>query len=175
MTGEERKNMVKYFNSAIHELYDKLPHFEEVWYDDDEPEKHCVFDYDDEEVEYDDFEDLKPQKETMVVNVLGTLYTIEFRALNEDSILKNNNIDGYCDSFNKLIVISDPQLVRFKGEEQERQLKLRNHIIRHEIIHAFLHESGLKYETWAENETMVNWIADMLEKMALEINDLKVW
>ena len=37
-------------------------------------------------------------------------------------------------------------------------------IIRHEIIHAYLYESGL--DSYAEDETIVDWIAAQFPKMA---------
>jgi hypothetical protein len=52
--------------------------------------------------------------------------------------------------------------------------------MRHEILHAFLYESGLrensnKVYAWAENEEMVDWIAiqfPKIEKIYKELNIL---
>lgn len=48
--------------------------------------------------------------------------------------------------------------------------KLKKDIMRHEIIHAFLDESGLQMSSfasgaWAENEEMADWFALQLPKM----------
>ena len=40
-------------------------------------------------------------------------------------------------------------------------------VIRHELVHAFILESGLsECCTWAENEELVDWIARQFPKMA---------
>lgn len=100
------------------------------------------------------------------VNVLGTEYTIIDRSEKEDRKLKEH--DGYCDSSTKTIVI-------LKHEEdpmnKEDMNYLRQQILRHEIIHAFLSESGIEAcgnsfgGSWAQNEEMVDWIALQFPKM----------
>lgn len=87
------------------------------------------------------------------VNVLGTEYTIEPRNL------KDENYDGFTDNTNKLIVIrSDNQ--NEVGDFDFLQKKQ----LRHEIIHAFLSESGLQcnwqhMEQFGHDETTVDWFA----------------
>jgi len=41
----------------------------------------------------------------------------------------------------------------------------KNKVIRHELVHAFLFESGLAGNSWASNEEIVDWIAYMFPKM----------
>ena len=60
----------------------------------------------------------------------------------------------------------------FKSEEQTcKNLKdFKNKVIRHEILHAFLYESGLRENSnqtgaWAENEEMVDWFAIQFPKI----------
>ena len=49
-----------------------------------------------------------------------------------------------------------------KGNLNEHKKKL----IRHEIIHAFLFESGLgENSNWAQNEEMVDWLAFQIPKV----------
>ena len=87
------------------------------------------------------------------INVLGTTYTIEPRNL------KDKNYDGFTDNTNKLIVIrSDNQ--NEVGDFDFLQKKQ----LRHEIIHAFLSESGLQcnwqhLEQFGHDETTVDWFA----------------
>lgn len=87
------------------------------------------------------------------INILGTEYTIEPRNL------KNEDYDGFTDSTNKLIVIrSDNQ--NEVGDFDFLQKKQ----LRHEIIHAFLSESGLQcnwqhMEQFGHDETTVDWFA----------------
>ena len=87
------------------------------------------------------------------INILGTEYAIEPRNL------KDENYDGFTDNTNKLIVIrSDNQ--NEVGDFDFLQKKQ----LRHEIIHAFLSESGLQcnwqhMEQFGHDETTVDWFA----------------
>ena len=87
------------------------------------------------------------------VNILGTEYCIELKEL-EDA-----GIDGYCDYSSKHIVIRSDNSNKIEDFEwlQKKQL-------RHEIIHAFMAESGLQanweHETqFGHEETVVDWFA----------------
>lgn len=91
----------------------------------------------------------------MKINVLGTDYTIFERKRHKDSQL--NDKDGYCDDSVKEIVTA-----RLEAEpDSKKDLDtVRKKILRHEIVHAFLCESGLLCNSdWAENEELVDWIA----------------
>lgn len=105
-------------------------------------------------------------KDRMTVNVLGTEYTIEKRKTEEDTNLQE--ADGYIDTSVKLIVIEDMQT------EPNSKLDLEGYtrqVIRHEIVHAFLFESGMDSSTyicregWAKNEEMVDWFAIQFPKI----------
>ena len=95
----------------------------------------------------------------MKVDVLGVEYTIEYRQLGDEGI------DGFCDSTSKHIVLRDDNkngLENF-AENQRKQL-------RHELVHAFLHESGLSSNfqhcnEFGHDETMVDWIAIQFPKI----------
>lgn len=100
------------------------------------------------------------------VNVLDTEYRIRVKKYTEDKAFARRSIDGYCDSYTKQIVVCD--MSTYKGWEHEPPATVRavqKEILRHEIVHAFLTESGLAdssavYDTgWAKNEEMVDWIA----------------
>jgi hypothetical protein len=98
--------------------------------------------------------------ENRKINILGTEYRIEFRKEDEDTILKDCN--GYCDVTVKLIVIlAEPN----KECDYEDFSFIQKKTLRHEIVHAFLTESGLFNNTynvdagWAKNEEMVDWFA----------------
>lgn len=98
---------------------------------------------------------------TMEVDVLGATYKII-----ESNSLEDNNLeesDGYCDYSTKKIVIDT---FRNKPGSMEDLTKYKKKVIRHELIHAFLHESGLNVNSWAENEEIVDWIALQFLKMA---------
>lgn len=96
------------------------------------------------------------------VNVLGTEYTLSTAYAAEDPRLANK--DGYCDASVKKCVVdemgdADPDAKADLGE-------YRRQVARHELIHAFLFESGLEgCCTWGSEE-MVDWLAIQFPKMA---------
>ena len=97
----------------------------------------------------------------MTVNVLGTIYTIKETNKLEDLNLENN--DGYCDHTTKTIVIDTFQDSPGSVEDLESYKK---QVIRHELIHAFLFESGLAGCSWAKDEEIVDWIAFQFPKLS---------
>ena len=97
----------------------------------------------------------------MTVDVLGTPYKIIESNREQDNNLEN--ADGYCDFSTKKIIIDT-----FKNRpgDMEDLETYKKQVIRHEITHAFLHESGLDANSWAGNEEIVDWIAIQFLKMA---------
>jgi len=95
------------------------------------------------------------------INVLGTKYELFEKERNQDSNLLK--CDGYCDSTTKKIVVikSDSEIGNF--EPYQKQVK------RHEIIHAFLFESGLGadwfHPEFGHDETSVDWFASQYPKI----------
>ena len=93
------------------------------------------------------------------VNILGTEYHIKFKEMKDDTI------DGYCDYSSKQIVIRSDNEYKL-GDFEELQKKQ----LRHEIIHAFMAESGLQ-SNWEHNiefgheETTVDWFAIQAPKI----------
>ena len=97
----------------------------------------------------------------MKINVLGTEYEVVESNESLDDYLKDR--DGYCDSSTKICVIDE-----MSREEpgQKRNIKAyKNTVIRHELIHAFLYESGLDSCSWALNEELVDWFAIQFPKL----------
>lgn len=100
------------------------------------------------------------------VSVLGQEYKVFYLTRGEDPAI-SEYADGYCNYVEKKIVIRRP-------DKEERELltakelqELRTKTFRHELIHAFLRESGLCEESsWACNEEMVDWFAIQLPKIA---------
>lgn len=96
------------------------------------------------------------------IDILGTQYSIQFKTDREDRFLKD--CDGYTDKTTHKIVIAK------KPEDNE----LGNYhiymqkVLRHEIVHAFLFESGL-HENWTHpdghDEAYVDWIAIQFPKL----------
>ena len=101
----------------------------------------------------------------LFVNVLGTVYTIEILSSADDRYLKEMSCDGYCDKTSKRIVV--------RAEDETNELEnyevYKKTCLRHEIIHAFLFESGLqqnfKHEQWGHDETMIDWFAVQFPKL----------
>lgn len=89
---------------------------------------------------------------------------------------------GYCNECKRQIIIQnleynpdDPTCLDLAS-----QLIDQKRVIRHEIVHAFLYESGLAYsslpsdEGWAVNEEMVDWFARMSPKIFKVYKELKL-
>lgn len=98
----------------------------------------------------------------MKVNILGTKYDVLQLSADKDPALLE--CDGYCDKTIKRIVITkqpaDSNLGNFEV--------YRRKILRHEIIHAFLFESGLHENfthSMGHDETYVDWFAAQYPKI----------
>lgn len=99
------------------------------------------------------------------VNILGTEYTIKMDVPSEKMPFKG---DGCMDHSTKEIWIAD------FGESDRDSIKdlnsYRKRVLRHEIIHAFLYESGLwnnsgNVKAWGQSEEITDWIALQFPKM----------
>ena len=99
----------------------------------------------------------------MKIDVLGTKYTIQVLPVEKDSMLKT--CDGYCDKTTKRIVVRANDDTSELGNHDVYLKKVK----RHEIIHAFLFESGLhenfRHEEWGHDETMIDWFAVQFPKL----------
>ena len=110
--------------------------------------------------------------DTMKIDILGTEYRIETHKVSEDSFMEEKSLAGYCGEENKLIVVADMSEEKyFAGMDEKEQETYRKKTLRHEIIHAFLNESGLSDSSnqfdgaWAKNEEMVDWFAIQAPKI----------
>ena len=96
------------------------------------------------------------------MNILGIDCKIKENCNIEDYKALENN-EAYTDVTTKEIIISE------YGTDNNNVKDLSKHINkvkRHEIIHAFLYESGLDCNTdWATNEEIVDWIAIQYPKL----------
>lgn len=94
----------------------------------------------------------------MTVDVLGTKYTIKQSDRVKDTTLEQS--DGYCDHSIKSIVIdtfkTSPDSLKNLDEYKKK-------VIRHELVHAFLFESGL--DAMSRNEELVDWVAYQFPKL----------
>lgn len=107
----------------------------------------------------------------MNVNILGTEYEINILTIKEHPQFDIGFMDGNCDVKNKKIY------VRHWSEDEKEEdgdwplQELVNKNIRHELIHAFMYESGLWCNSligsgaWAMNEEMIDWMAIQMPKI----------
>lgn len=94
------------------------------------------------------------------VDILGTTYTIR------EETLKDEEIDGFCDYTNHVICIRGDNYNNVGNFKT-----LQDKSLRHEIVHAFLAESGLQTnfehaQDFGHEETMIDWIAIQFPKIA---------
>jgi len=115
-----------------------------------------------------------------IVSILGT----EYKLFREPSSSWKfvDGIMGRCDSYLKEISISilNRDSVINKGKPDEWFFLNEAEIARHEIVHAFLNESGLSYNTksstsWATNEEMIDWIALQADKISKAFKEAEAW
>ena len=102
----------------------------------------------------------------MTVNVLGTEYSIETVKYDKDPFFKETNTCAYHTGILRKIVLCDLNTIPgFEDEGHDYVEAQTKQALRHEIVHAFLYESGLDDNgaipqiSWAKNEEMVDWIA----------------
>ena len=106
------------------------------------------------------------------VIILGTRYTIRQVKMGQDEYMEKLQYGGYCDGCSKEIVLLEYKTIpEWSKEPNEVIARQEKETLRHEIIHAFLNESGLGWNSlsveraWAKNEEMVDWIAIQFPKI----------
>ena len=104
------------------------------------------------------------EQKSVITNILGTEYKILELSEDEDDTLKERELNGYFDGTTKRIVLRTDYDVS-PGAVGDI-IGLKRKVLRHELIHAYLYESGLSYQCyWAENEEMVDWFAIQIPKL----------
>lgn len=106
------------------------------------------------------------------VNILGTEYDVLFQGIEENKFLAN--ADGYVDrSVNKIVISKkedDCELEDFEAYQKK--------CLRHEIIHAFMEESGLsvnfEHKPIGIEETTVDWFAIQSPKIFKVFQELNI-
>lgn len=97
-----------------------------------------------------------------IINILGTLYRVDMVPESEDPKLED--MDGYMDPSIKRIVVADVKQRPADKESVHNMEWFQKNIVRHELIHAFITESGLEDAFW-HNEDMVRWLAYMFPRL----------
>lgn len=113
------------------------------------------------------------------INILGTTYKVYLNVpCTKDPLLAG--AFGYTDFHGKKIVVADIRTM--SGWEKADDAEVRDAYsctVRHEVIHAYLSESGLNsssnaVDCWARNEEMVDWFAIQMPKLIKTFNELGV-
>lgn len=104
----------------------------------------------------------------MTIDILGTEYEIIKKKMHDE------DCDGYCDYTSKKILIRKDNCNNVGNFEQLMKKQLR-----HEIIHAFLAESGLQSnfehcQKFGHEETMVDWVAIQFPKILKVYQELDI-
>lgn len=110
-----------------------------------------------------------------IVDILGSKWTIKY--VDDDPAFEQAN--GYTNDAAREIVIenvktSDDPL----NFDMQSQYINQKRVLRHELIHAYLYESGLgdssnSCDAWAVNEEMTDWFARNIPKMIITFKELK--
>lgn len=107
-------------------------------------------------------EEFSKKYDNKIVSILGTDYLIKLCSDKEDERLKE--CYGYCNKHENIIVITN-EGKDYAGKTVPYIKNSIKRTIRHELIHAFLDESGLLGNAitfkgpWPFNEEMVDWFA----------------
>lgn len=99
------------------------------------------------------------------VNILGTEYSYKRDDLNNPDLAMN---DGVCRVFDKEIAVREIQYI--DGTTDKGKQYREDHVIRHELIHAFAEESGVEY---GHNEALVDWIAHIIPHVNKAFDEIK--
>ncbi|NBI08238.1 hypothetical protein [Senegalia massiliensis] len=106
----------------------------------------------------------------MKLNILGQEYEVLLLTEEEYPKLKHLDANGIAELYNKQLIINKDGTVQ--NEVTFDNLKaFTSKVIRHEIVHAYFHESGLM--DYCNDERLVDWIALQLPKMANTIDDFE--
>ena len=113
------------------------------------------------------------------VSVLGTDYTVRFVEHGQDEYMEKMHFGGYCDGCKHEIVILLLKTCEEWKDEPEESIEFeQKKTLRHELVHAFLNESGLQWDanqtksSWAKNEEMVDWFAIQSPKIYKAFQEL---
>lgn len=115
------------------------------------------------------------------VNILGTEYDIKFVDYKSEPCFEKRSIDGYCDSYTKRIrIVNMDTYPGWEDEPEDTKQASMKETLKHECVHAFLAESGLRDSSaqcssgWATFEEMVDWIACQSGKMFKVFQELNI-
>lgn len=93
------------------------------------------------------------------IHIMGQPYTIYLCEVNEIG----NDTDGICATYEKKILLRYKKDLLTQDSEESAKTERYKEVIRHELVHAFLHESGVDTATCGNNEEFLAiWISRMM-------------
>ena len=106
-----------------------------------------------------------------MVQILGTLYAVRFDVPEEKM---PEGADGCMDQSTHIIKIDKIEASR---ESLQNLDSYKKKVLRHEIVHAFLYESGLwnnsgDIRSWGQSEEIADWIAIQSPKIFRAFKDV---
>ena len=106
------------------------------------------------------------------VSILGTEYAIQKKGFLDEPAFEERRISGYCDRFQKMIIYCNLDTDKsWEKEPEKAKREAEKTIVRHEITHAFLFESGIAESAhitecgWGTDEEIVDWVSSQLSKI----------
>lgn len=99
----------------------------------------------------------------MKINILGQEYQIEIDKTKNNPKLEDAN--GYIELYSKKIILDDVIEDKYTFENL---VEFKKKVLRHEIVHAFFHESGL--HKYCDDEMLVDFLALQIYKMSNAFN-----
>lgn len=115
------------------------------------------------------FDDVK------TVDILGSKWTIKY--VDDDPAFEQAN--GITNDAAREIIIENVKMTNDPlAFDMQSQYINQKRVLRHELIHAYLYESGLgdssnSCDAWAVNEEMVDWFARNSPKIFATFKELK--
>lgn len=104
------------------------------------------------------------------VTILGTTWTV--RSASEQEEPRLIGISGFTDWTTKTICVEKNETGNL-GKLEDFMQK----VIRHEVVHAFMFESGLgdsfEHKDYGQEETIVDWFAFQMEKIINVVKDIQ--
>ena len=96
---------------------------------------------------------------TYNVKVLGNIYTIEKLETRND-FMAQHRLDGYCDRTTRNIKVC------IEGSHYQNKKEYLDEVVRHELLHAFLLEGGIAYNTSVHTEQYIDWLVVQWDKIS---------
>ena len=93
------------------------------------------------------------------IKILDTKYEI----VEDNDYCEKSNADGLCNYYNKKIYIRPVDNMFSDDVDITCKINRYNEVLKHEIIHAFLDESGL--DAYSKNEELVTFLAMQFNKL----------